>query len=253
MPSAPSGVRIVIADDHTIFRDALRLVLTAEGGFSVVGEASDGDEAVRAVVVHRPDILLLDLSMPRAGGLDALRQLAGAVTGVRTVLLTAAITSTEVTTALTLGARGVLLKDASSSVLCECVRSVARGHYWIAREQVESLVHALRRVGAEVAPAPSPARTLTTRELQIIGAVVEGASNRDIASRFNLSEQTVKNHLARVFDKVGVSSRLELALYASHHELLARRTATPPLAEIDVDAGRTASPSQPVTRPSRRR
>jgi len=131
-------------------------------------------------------------------------------------------------TALTLGAHGVLLKDALASALCDCVRAVARGDYWIGREEVRDLVQALRRVD-QPAPAPSPADTLTARELQMVGAVFEGASNRDIALRFNLSEQTVKNHLTKVFDKVGVSSRLELALYAGHHHLLDRGTATPTL------------------------
>jgi DNA-binding NarL/FixJ family response regulator len=239
MSRAPSAVRIVIADDHPIFRDALRLVLTAEGGFTVVGEACDGDEAVRAVLTHRPDLLLLDLSMPRAGGLDALRQLAVAGTEVRTVLLTAAITGTELTTALSLGACGILLKDASPSVLCDCVRAVARGHYWIGRGQVQGLLDAVQCIGAPSARSASPAGTLTPRELQIIGVVLEGASNRDIALRFRLSEQTVKNHLARVFDKVGVSSRLELALYARHHEILGRRAAPPGVAPSVVGSARS--------------
>jgi two-component system, NarL family, nitrate/nitrite response regulator NarL len=221
--STPRPVRIVIADDHTLFRDALRAVLTTEAGFSVVAEACDGDDAVRQVVEHGPDVLLLDLDMPRASGLDALRQLNASASGVRAVILTAAISNADVVTALTLGAFGVVLKDVVPSVLCDCVRSVARGTHWIGHEHVRDLVHALRRFQPAPAPSPTPAETLTPRELQVVAAVLDGATNRDIGADLSLSTQTVKNHLMKVYDKVGVSSRLELALYATRHGLLDRR------------------------------
>lgn len=216
LPSDPSAARIVIADDHTLFREALRLVLSAEG-FSVVGEACDGDDAVRCVVEHRPDVLLLDLQMPRAGGLDALRQLKSGNTGVRTVILTAAISNEEVVAAVTLGAYGVALKDMPSPLLCECVRAVAHGQHWIRPQDIRELVSALRHAPADALPPPTPAETLTPRERQVVAAVLEGATNRDIGAHLHLSTQTVKNHLRSVFDKTGVSSRLELALYATRH------------------------------------
>lgn len=209
--SEPTTIRIVIADDHRMFRDALRLVLETEPGFAIVGEARDGYEAVQQVALTRPDILLLDVDMPRATGLDALRELAGR-SQVGTVLLTAAITSPQVVAAIKSGARGILLKDTTSPLLVECLRTVARGGTWLNKEHVAQLV------GAVCAP-PTPVEALTRRELQVIAAVVEGASNRDIGDALQLSEQTVKNHLSRIYDKLGVSSRLELAVHATHHRL----------------------------------
>ncbi len=218
-PELPT-VRVVIADDHTMFRHALRLVLESEAGFSVVAEAGDGREAVRLVAAHRPDVLLLDLEMPRATGLDALRQLQASDGGVRVVILTAAISNADIVSAVTLGAHGVLLKDVSPSALCECVRAVARGRHWIGHEHIRGLVSALRRSPADAASPSTPAQTLTARELQIVEAVLDGATNRDIAVGLSLGAQTVKNHLTRIFNKLGVSSRLELALFATHHRLL---------------------------------
>ena len=177
-----------------MFREALRLVLSAEG-FSVVGEACDGDEAVRRVVEQRPHVLLLDLQMPRAGGLDALRQLASGNTGVRTVILTAAISNEDVVTAVTLGAYGVVLKDIASPQLCDCVRAVAQGQHWIRHQDIRELVSALLRVPAVAATLPTPTETLTRRERQVIAAVLEGATTRDISAQLDLSPQTVKNHL----------------------------------------------------------
>jgi len=220
MRSSESTIRVVVADDQTLFRHALRLVLETEARVSVVAEAGDGHEAVRRVVEHRPDVLLLDLEMPRATGLDALRQLREIATGVRTVILTAAISNFDVVTALTLGAYGILLKDVSASSLCECVRAVASGTYWIGHEHLRDLVGALRQHPIDVETASTPAGTLTRRELQVISAVLHGDTNRDIAAALSVSAQTVKNHLTHVFNKVGVSSRLELALYATHHRLL---------------------------------
>jgi two-component system, NarL family, nitrate/nitrite response regulator NarL len=229
-------IRIVIADDHQLLRAGLKSLLDAEPGFTVVGEADDGEEAVRLARALEPDVLLLDLAMPGVSGMDALAELARTSTPVRTIVLTAAIEKPEIVKALQLGARGVVLKASAAELLFKSIHSVMAGQHWIGRAQVDDLVHALRASAGDtparpLASAPaeraSPRRFgLTARELEITGAVVAGFRNREIAEKLSLSEDTVKHHLSNIFDKVGASNRLELALFAVHHRLLADRVPT---------------------------
>ena len=214
-------IRIVIADDHPLVRDGLRKLLEGQPGFRVIGEAADGIEALERAKALEPDVLLLDLAMPRMNGLEVLSALAGSTSHVRTVLLTAAIEGEETVRALRLGAQGVVLKESATEQLYLCIRAVMRGEFWVGREHVGDLLQALRQLERASSSSPPPAATLTARERQSSAAVVEGASNREIGEMIGISEQTVKNRLSSVFDKLGVSSRLELALYAVHHGLLA--------------------------------
>jgi DNA-binding NarL/FixJ family response regulator len=216
----PDTIRIIIADDHSLFRKGLKSLLSAEPGFAVVGEAENGEEAVRLSRSLRPDVLLLDLAMPGASGLDALGELATAPSSVKTIVLTAAIDKSDIVKALQLGAAGVVFKSSAPELLFKSVRGVMAGQHWIGREAVSDLVQALRTYPE----APSPPRSrfgLTARELEITSAVVSGFSNKEIARQFELSQDTVKHHLTNIFDKVGASNRLELALFAVHHGLLA--------------------------------
>ena len=213
-------IRILIADDHPIFRRGLRGLLEAEPGFVVVGEGSDGEEAVRLATSLQPDVLLLDLSMPGVSGMGALAELAGVSSPVRTIVLTASIEKPDIVKALQLGAAGVVLKTAPPDVLVRSIRAVRAGQHWIGRETVTDLVAALRGVEAAPEKAARNRFGLTRRELQITSAVVSGLSNKEIARQFVLSEDTVKHHLTNIFNKVGASNRLELALFAVHHRLL---------------------------------
>ncbi len=220
MAEAAPAIRILIADDHRIFRAGLKRLLEGEPGFTVVGEAADGNEAVRLVEQLRPDILLLDLAMPRMPGLEVLREPAVRAARVRTILLTAAIDRTEIVKALQLGASGVVLKESATELLFKSIRSVMAGQCWVGRDSIADLVQALR----ESAPAgPEGARSafgLTPREREILSSVVAGYTNREIAQKSSLSEDTVKHHLSNIFDKVGASNRVELTLFAVHHGLL---------------------------------
>jgi two-component system nitrate/nitrite response regulator NarL len=227
MPERSQTIRIVIADDHPIFRDGLRRLLDADSRFKVVGEAGDGIEAVAQVSRLTPDILLLDLAMPRANGLTALQELSELGLPVRSVLLTAAIDRDDTVTALQLGARGVILKEAATKLLYRCLQAVMADEYWVGHERVHDIVQHLHAATRRAGDPATPAQTLTPRELQIVGAIVEGASNKDIGQQLDLGEQTVKNHLSHIFDKLGVSNRLELALYVIHHKLLREKPDAP--------------------------
>jgi two-component system, NarL family, nitrate/nitrite response regulator NarL len=212
-------VRILIADDHPIFRDGLRRLLEAEPDLSVVGQAVDSAEAIQLTQHVEADILLLDVAMPKVSGLEALATLVELPNPPGVILLTAAIDRGDIARALQLGARGVVLKESATAVLLKAIRVVIEGGYWVGRERVADLLLALQRLTPE-RPEPPPTFSLTTRELQIVRLILAAAGNKKIADTLNISEKTVKHHLTNIFEKLGVSSRLELALFASQHNLL---------------------------------
>jgi two-component system, NarL family, nitrate/nitrite response regulator NarL len=171
----------------------------------------------------KPDILLLDLAMPKHPGLEALRDLStGAATStpVRVILLTAAAEKGQIVEALQLGARGVVLKDSATQLLLKAIHTVMSGEYWVGRESVSNLVQYLRTLMQSSSDEARQRKFgLTPRELEIVSAVVAGYSNKEIAEYFKISEDTVKHHLSNIFDKLGVSTRLELALFAVNQSL----------------------------------
>jgi DNA-binding NarL/FixJ family response regulator len=223
--SSPSAgvapIRIVVADDHPVVRFGVRNMLLNESGFEVVGEAEDGDDAITQTLELEPDILLLDVAMPRLPGLEAMRAIMTKSPRVKIVLLTSTITSQQIIEALQIGARGIVLKDAVVGDLGNALRAVLGGDYWIGGERVANLVKALQELMAKAAAVPErKTYGLTPRELEVVTCIVEGCSNRDIAKQFSISEETVKRHLSNVFDKTGVSTRLELALFSIAHKLV---------------------------------
>jgi two-component system, NarL family, nitrate/nitrite response regulator NarL len=214
-----SPIRVLIADDHTLFRDGLRKLLEEQDDFTVVGDAADGEMVVALARQTQADIILLDLAIPRLDGMDVLRDLSASGAPARTILLTDAIDREQIVRALKLGAYGVVLKDSTSQRLFDSIRFVMSGQYWIGRESVSDLVRALRAFSPIEGSTRSKEFGLTPRELEIVTLVVAGYSNPDIAQRCSISEQTVKHHISNIFDKLGVSNRLELALFAVNHRL----------------------------------
>jgi two-component system nitrate/nitrite response regulator NarL len=210
----PTTVRIGLADHQTLCRQGVKRLLEAERGLLVVGEANDDLEALRLTEDRKPDILLLEWMLPRMTGSDVLRAIGPACGSTRVIILTDQINRAEIHTALQLGARGVVLKVSDCRVLIRAIRGVVRGEYWIGRQSVADFVQVLRTgTGFPLKDAPRQFG-LTAREWEIVHAVSAACANKEIAQRFSISEKTVKHHLSNIFVKLGVSTRLELAVFA---------------------------------------
>lgn len=239
-------IRVVLCDDECLFRASLRQLLSVPAqvirdvygvdvgaGFEVVGEAGTGEDTVRVVEAIRPDILLLDLSMPRMSGLDALRELGKYRDSMRTILLAGTIDRQHLLTAVHLGVRGLLLKDVTTELLFEAMVCVAAGQYWLDQTLIPDLIESVRPlIQSSSAPGGSRGYGLTPRERQVLTMVVAGYPNKDIARACDLSEQTIKHHVTRMFDKVGASNRVELAMLAARHGLTVADASPEPLPSV---------------------
>ena len=214
---------MVLADDHALFRAELRTRLEEQPDFEVAGEASSPNEALAVCSSVQPHVLLLDVAMRGGEGMTLLDRLREQNPETRVLMLTTVMPRNQLVRALQLGARGVVLKDAPADLLFKSIRRVRAGEFWVGRDMVADLVHALAAVEKVSAPRPvlhAPrAFALTARELEIVSAVAGGYTNRQMAERFSIAEDTIKHHLTSIFDKTGVSNRLELALFAIHHRL----------------------------------
>jgi DNA-binding NarL/FixJ family response regulator len=213
------AVAILLVDEHLIFREGLRKLLEGEPGFKVVGGASGPDEAVLAIEAHKPDVAIVGLTgRPLVRLMQMLQDARLGHHQVRTIVLTTTIERMHIVQALRLGVSGMLLNDTSPEVMFDSVRGVAAGHCWIGGEQLTDMAQALLR------PASSKARFwLTPRELEIVEGVRRGDTNKAIARQLSITENTVKHHLTNIFSKVGVYTRLQLAVFAINHDVAVDR------------------------------
>jgi DNA-binding NarL/FixJ family response regulator len=214
MSRAP--IRVVLADDHPIVLDGLEQLFRLESDFQVVGRCRDGEEAVRLLAEERPDLLVLDIRMPRLDGLGVLERIRKERLPTRVLLLTAAIETRQVVDALRLGARGLVLKEMAPELLVQAARRVHAGGQWFDPSLVSRAVEGLVRKDGGGEPAREK---LTPREREIVGMVAQGLRNRVIAERLGISEGTVKLHLHHVYEKLDLSGRVELLLFAQKHGL----------------------------------
>ena len=204
------NIRLLIVDDHPIVREGLRGVLSREPGLEVVGDAADGVEAVEKACSLRPDVILLDLMMPRKNGLEALDEIKQRDSDVRVLILTSFAEDDKIFPAIKAGAQGYLLKDASPDALVQAIRDVYRGesslHPTIARKVIQEL-----KRPADLSPTEDP---LTTRELEVLRLVARGLSNREIGERLCISESTVRVHVSNILSKLHLANRTQATLYA---------------------------------------
>jgi DNA-binding NarL/FixJ family response regulator len=219
-------IRIVVADDHPIFRDGLCKLLALEEDFEVVAQAQDGRQVLEVLQQLTPDILLLDLKMPGLDGLATLQRLQAVKNKTRVIVLTASDDKNEFVQAMRLGTSGIVLKQTATELLIKSIRRVHAGEIWLDSHTTAAVI---RQFVAADEPQPQmvPASAgrererspLSQREREIVALVAQGFKNKEMAEKMFISEQTVKNHLHNIFDKLGVSDRLELALYAIHNNL----------------------------------
>ncbi len=215
-------IRILIADEQPSFRGSLRAALESEGDIEVLSDVSEASAALRLVSELKPDILLVDLALARQFESQGPNGFGTHSIQVRVVALVSAIEKPYIVDAFRLGAHGIVLRSSTPEMVLRSIRSVMAGYYWLDNESVETLVEVLRESLAQGNWTTSPKDYgLTPRELDIIAKIAHGRSNREVGREFSISERTVKHHLTNIFTKIGVSSRLQLALFAFNHRLMA--------------------------------
>ena len=226
MPAYPDPITVFVVDDHTLFRRGLMALIGQDAGLQVIGDASDASEALRQVPQLQPQVILLDNHLPGVLGVDAIAGLRQASPTSRVVMLTVSADGQDLATALRNGAQGYLLKTMDGELLFEAIRRAARGEPVVSPELLGKLVTAFQSQGAPepaavaegaqgtpaAAASPSP---LSPREEEVLREIAQGASNKEIARRLDIAETTVKIHVQHILRKLGLSSRVQAAVYAS--------------------------------------
>jgi len=214
-------IRVLIVDDHALFRRGLELVLSQEEDIDVVSEATDGVEAVERATELVPDVVLMDVRMPRASGIEAARAIRERLSATKVIMLTVSDDERDLYESVLAGANGYLLKEVSIEEVADAVRAVARGHSLISPSMASKLLQEFNELARRVEErqrATSP--RLTDRELEVLKLVAKGLSNREIAHELYIAENTVKNHIRNVLEKLNLHSRMEAVVYAMREKLL---------------------------------
>jgi DNA-binding NarL/FixJ family response regulator len=212
--------RILIVDDQALFREGLRTLLSVQNDFNVVAEASNGEEALRMAVQYQPEVVLMDLRMPVLDGVKATQRLHEILPSTHVIVLTTFDDDESIFDGLRAGAVGYLLKDVSSEKLFEAIRTAADGHYFLLPSVTAKVVAEFARLSLASVPTQELANPLSTREIEILGLVAAGLSNREIAERLVISEGTVKNHLTNILSKLNARDRMQAVARARESGIL---------------------------------
>lgn len=210
------NIRVVIADDHRMIREGLRQLLELEGGIVIVGEAGDGIECIEEIALKKPDVLLLDINMPRMGGLKVLEKLKEIKSTTKVLILTIHNEIEYLLKAVEIGVNGYVLKDSESDLLRKAIFSIYKGETFIQPNMVPLLNEKLENKSRD----SSSEGILTKREMEVLKLITEGLFNKEIAYNLSISEKTVKNHVSNIFRKISVSDRTQAAVYAIRNNIV---------------------------------
>jgi DNA-binding NarL/FixJ family response regulator len=214
------AINLVLVDDHPLVLNGLRHLFSADPDLHVLSCCADGETALEVIASQQPDILLLDLKMPKLNGLQVLREMRRQNLQLKVVILTAALNEDEVLEAIQLGVRGVMLKEMPPELLIQCIKKVHAGGEWIEKNSVSRALEKLLKRESDMQNLQKLTNHLTPREIDLIRLVAGGFSNKQIAEHRHISEGTVKAHLHNIFDKLQIKSRMALTLYAQNNRLV---------------------------------
>jgi DNA-binding NarL/FixJ family response regulator len=220
-PRDGEAIRVLVADDHALYRRGLEMVLGQEDGIEIVGEASDGAEAIRRAEELLPDVVLMDIRMPRRSGIEACTAIKDVVPSTKIVILTISDEESDLYEAVRAGANGYLLKDVPGEEIAAGIRAVAGGQSLISPSMASKLLSEFATMIKKSEERPQmPVPRLTERELEVLKLVARGMANRDIAKELFISENTVKNHVRNILEKLQLHSRMEAVVYAVREKIL---------------------------------